>query len=309
MRKWDDSQLSNEDIQNLDYSNQANDSGPTAESLMSMIDSSNMGGKTRDGLYDASELDVPSDDDDSIDNLISTNNSNSESSNSSNRLFNFFKHLSGQRTIQKQDLDPVLHQMKEHLINKNVAADIADHLCKNIGEVLVGKKVDNWKTIYQTVKSQLEISLQQILTPGSSTDLLRDILSYRASSTSSSIFSFSSSNQQQDIKPYTITFCGVNGVGKSTNLSKICFWLLQNNLKVLIAACDTFRSGAVEQLRTHVRNLKALVEEMKKQGMLKGKATDEVVIELYEKGYGKDAAGIAKEAIQYGVLNEKMIRN
>ena len=52
---------------------------------------------------------------------------------------------------------------------------------------------------------------------------------------------------------YVITFCGVNGVGKSTNLAKICFWLIENKLSVLIAACDTFRAGAVEQLRTHTK--------------------------------------------------------
>jgi signal recognition particle receptor subunit alpha len=88
-----------------------------------------------------------------------------------------------------------------------------------------------------------------------------------------------------------MTFVGVNGVGKSTNLSKVCFWLLQNNFKVLIAACDTFRSGAVEQLRVHVRNLSLLAEQ---SNMGKGG------VELYERGYGKDAAGIAKEAIAYG---------
>ena len=52
------------------------------------------------------------------------------------------------------------------------------------------------------------------------------------------------------------------------------------------------RSGAVEQLRVHVRNL----------GMLgvngsEGKSS----VELFERGYGKDAAGIAKEAITYGI--------
>lgn len=62
--------------------------------------------------------------------------------------------------------------------------------------------------------------------------------------------------------------------------------MLQNNLKVLIAACDTFRSGAVEQLRVHVRNLNALGQNS--------------VVELYERGYGKDAAGIAKDAINFG---------
>lgn len=68
----------------------------------------------------------------------------------------------------------------------------------------------------------------------------------------------------------------------------MCFWLLQNNVKVLIAACDTFRSGAVEQLRVHARNLRAL------------QTSGGGVVELFERGYGKDSAGIAKDAIAYG---------
>lgn len=90
-------------------------------------------------------------------------------------------------------------------------------------------------------------------------------------------------------RPFVITFCGVNGVGKSTNLAKICFWLIENGMRVLIAACDTFRAGAVEQLRTHVKRLNALHPREEAQKM----------VELYEKGYGKDAAGIAMEAIRH----------
>lgn len=56
-------------------------------------------------------------------------------------------------------------------------------------------------------------------------------------------------------RPYVIVFCGVNGVGKSTNLAKICYWLNSHNLKVQLAACDTFRAGAVEQLKTHAMRL------------------------------------------------------
>ena len=33
-------------------------------------------------------------------------------------------------------------------------------------------------------------------------------------------------------KPYVIVFVGVNGVGKSTNLAKIAYWLVQNQMKV-----------------------------------------------------------------------------
>lgn len=126
------------------------------------------------------------------------------------------------------------------------------------------------------MQNALSASLTRVLTPKTSTDLLLEIQRKKAAAI--------------DIPdPYAITFVGVNGVGKSTNLSKVCFWLLQNGLRVLIAACDTFRSGAVEQLRVHVRNLGALSDESGG-------------IELYERGYGKDAAGIAKDAIAYGEL-------
>lgn len=123
----------------------------------------------------------------------------------------------------------------------------------------------------------MESSLRKILTPTTSLDLLREIQSV----TSPSGLSL------QKPRPYVISIVGVNGVGKSTNLSKICFFFLQNKFKVLIAACDTFRSGAVEQLRVHARNLKEL------------SAREGGQVELYEKGYGKDAANIAKDAVTY----------
>ena len=77
-------------------------------------------------------------------------------------------------------------------------------------------------------------------------------------------------------------------------LLQICFWLIENGFRVLIAACDTFRAGAVEQLRTHTRKLNSLHPPEKHAG--------QQMVQLYEKGYGKDAAGIAMEAINYGTL-------
>lgn len=73
---------------------------------------------------------------------------------------------------------------------------------------------------------------------------------------------------------------------------QISFWLIENGFTVLIAACDTFRAGAVEQLRTHQRRLNSLHPPEQHGGR--------PVVQLYEKGYGKDAAGIAMEAIAYG---------
>lgn len=47
---------------------------------------------------------------------------------------------------------------------------------------------------------------------------------------------------------YTIILSGVNGSGKTTSVGKIASQLIQQKKKVLIAACDTFRASAVEQL-------------------------------------------------------------
>jgi signal recognition particle receptor subunit alpha len=123
----------------------------------------------------------------------------------------------------------------------------------------------------------MESSLQKILTPTSSLDLLREI----------DAVSSPSALSLQKKRPYVMSIVGVNGVGKSTNLSKICFFLLQNKYRVLVVACDTFRSGAVEQLAVHVRNLKELT------------AREGGEVELYQKGYGKDAANVAKDAVTF----------
>ena len=76
-------------------------------------------------------------------------------------------------------------------------------------------------------------------------------------------------------------FCGVNGVGKSTSLAKVAFWLLNNGLSVLVAACDTFRSGAVEQLETHVTRLSQHGHP----------------ISLFCQGYGREPAVVAQQAV------------
>lgn len=128
-----------------------------------------------------------------------------------------------------------------------------------------------------TIRNSMESALRKILTPTTSLDLLRSIQNVTQPSALS----------MQSARPYVISIVGVNGVGKSTNLSKICYFLLQNKFRVLVVAADTFRSGAVEQLRVHVRNLQELSSR-------EGGSVD-----LYERGYGKDAANIAADAVKH----------
>ncbi len=51
-----------------------------------------------------------------------------------------------------------------------------------------------------------------------------------------------------DGRPYVMLIVGVNGVGKTTTIAKITHWLLQQERTVMLAAGDTYRAAAVEQL-------------------------------------------------------------
>ncbi|KAK9440376.1 signal sequence receptor alpha subunit [Metarhizium brunneum] len=194
-----------------------------------------------------------------------------------NALSGMFRNVVGGKTLTKEDLDKAMKGMEEHLLRKNVAREAAVRLCEGVEKELVGVKTGNFESITSKIQTAMESSLTKMLTPTSSLDLLREIDSITAPPATS----------LRKARPYVISIVGVNGVGKSTNLSKICFFLLQNKYKVLIAAGDTFRSGAVEQLAVHVRNLKELT------------AREGGQVELYQKGYGKDAATVAKDAVSH----------
>jgi len=164
------------------------------------------------------------------------------------------------KQLTEADLNPIMEQFSNHLVSKNVATEIAEKLCSSVSQNLIGKQLSTFSRVSTTVKTAMEDALTRILTPKRQIDVLREARAAKSNK-----------------RPYVIVFVGVNGVGKSTSLAKVCSWLLQNDLKVMIAGCDTFRSGAVEQLEVHARNLG---------------------VEVFHRGYGKDPAAVSKEAIQ-----------
>ncbi|OWB55940.1 hypothetical protein B5S28_g1829 [[Candida] boidinii] len=190
----------------------------------------------------------------------------------SSKPFGFLRNILGGKKIDKSDVLKVKTALKNHLIKKNVAPTVANNLVNEVEKDLLGTTTEKFTTVDETARKALEKQLIKLLTPNTSIDLLNEIQSKKSSGN----------------LPYVISVVGVNGVGKSTNLSKLAFWLLQNNYRVLITACDTFRSGAVEQLRTHVNNLQKLTE-------------DKNMVELFEGGYGGSdlVSKIATGAIKY----------
>ena len=171
----------------------------------------------------------------------------------------------GSREMTEEDLAPVMEQFRDLLISKNVARDCAEKLCASVGGSLRGKTISGYNGVKNAVKASMEEALLRILTPKQDMDIIRQV-----------------KLSQAQKKPYVVVFVGVNGVGKSTSLSKVCFWLKAQKFRVMLAACDTFRSGAVEQLKTHASRLD---------------------VPVFEKGYNKDAAAIALDAVKHAEQN------
>lgn len=82
-------------------------------------------------------------------------------------------------------------------------------------------------------------------------------------------------------KTNVLLVIGVNGVGKTTSIAKIARYFTKANKKVLLVAGDTFRAGAVEQLKVWADRLKVDIVVPKKQGQ----ETASVIYEGLKKGY------------------------
>ncbi|KAJ2355422.1 hypothetical protein IWW50_003389 [Coemansia erecta] len=256
----------------LDFSGGAGNSSGNIDSdaareASALVDERSRGVRTEDGVYEVADVAERSDAFQLLD-----AEQGSEGADAGRGILGMFRALTSGRVLTEADLAQPMAQMREHLANKNVAADIAGEISRTVARGLVGVRVGGLQSVRALVEQSMATALTRVLAPASSTDIIRDI-----------------DHVRRQGRPYVMAFVGVNGVGKSTNLSKVCYWLLQNRKRVLIAACDTFRSGAVEQLRVHVRNLCALSANQS--------------VEIFERGYGKDSAAIARDAIAFGAAN------
>lgn len=107
-------------------------------------------------------------------------------------MFSLFKGLVGSKNLTKQDMKATLEKLKDHLITKNVAADIAIKLCESVAAKLEGKVLGTFESVASTVKNTLTESLVQILSPKRRVDILRDCM-----------------EAQKQHRPYVMCFCGV----------------------------------------------------------------------------------------------------
>ncbi|HJL71080.1 MAG TPA: signal recognition particle-docking protein FtsY [Candidatus Poseidoniia archaeon] len=136
--------------------------------------------------------------------------------------------------IHEKHLENVLWEMELALMESDVAVEALEEMKAIIKKRLVGLRVENRAAITPTIEKALKASLVELL--------------------SKTTFDPQTLLEKRD-GPLVIAFVGVNGTGKTTTIARITDWLQQNGKSVVMAASDTFRAGAIEQLELHAQRL------------------------------------------------------
>ena len=157
--------------------------------------------------------------------------------------------------VKKEIDDKTLDKIEEYLIQSDVGVIAASE----IKEIISDSKIDPKKDIAEEI----------------STILKEYIISLMKPLENNSFF-------QKKEKINATLVSGVNGVGKTTTIGKISKILKANGNKVMLAASDTFRAAAIEQLENWA---------------------NKVEVEITKSSQGADPASVAYKAIEEAIAN------
>lgn len=138
------------------------------------------------------------------------------------------------RRIKPKVLDRYLYDLEIALLEADVALPVVSELTKDLEEELLGRRMTREVNFQAGMWHALQRSLERVL-GGPTLDLMDAVV--------------------HGEKPVILMFVGVNGTGKTTAIAKLAHRFQAEGLSCVLAAGDTFRAGAIEQLEEHARRL------------------------------------------------------
>lgn len=191
--------------------------------------------------------------------LKSENNSKPDSDHTEDMVGN-----SGKR-IKEDPLDDILDELEVALLESDVAYPVVQEIILGVRDNLVNKRYSREYTLEQVVETAIK-------------DAVRNVLKVNE-------FDFKKWVDEQS-RPTIIMFIGINGTGKTTAIAKIANMLQKEGKSVVMAACDTFRAGAIEQLSIHA---------------------DRLGVKIVKQSQDADPAAVAFDAIEHAKSKKKDI--
>jgi len=166
------------------------------------------------------------------------------------------------RIIDEKRLNDLLWDLEMGLLEADVAYNVIDSIKKDIRNEISSLPFDRTKA-GDFIETVLKNAIGHIL--------------------QSNNFNFDTYLQTHE-KPIVIMFVGVNGTGKTLSIAKMANLLQKKGMTCVMAAGDTFRAGAIEQLTIHA---------------------DRLGVKIIKHGSGADPAAVAFDAIEHAAAKHK----
>jgi fused signal recognition particle receptor len=166
-----------------------------------------------------------------------------------------------EKKLSEGELEEVAYQFQLSLIEGDVAQAVAEKLTNQVKESLTGVKVERSDVASDEVRKSLLASLEKTFASAGSPDILAKIKEKNARG-----------------EPFVILFLGINGTGKTTTIAKFGALLRKSGISVVVAAGDTHRPGAIEQLTEHANR---------------------IAMKVVSQGYGADPAAVGRDGLLY----------
>ena len=181
---------------------------------------------------------------------------------------NFYDRIT-KTELQGKDLDKVLDQFKLSLVENDVAVSVADYVADEMKVKLKDVQFTRFSDTRKGVKTILSEVLLSVLDRSGRLDLFEYIDKKRKAG-----------------EPTVIVFVGINGTGKTTSIAKLAHILQKRGITCVLAASDTYRSGAIEQLAIHAQRIGVRMIQHQYQGDPAAVAYDAV---NYARAHGVNA--------------------
>ena len=177
-------------------------------------------------------------------------------------IFSFVR----EKTIQEKHVEDILFELEMELLQGDVAMEVATDVVESVKDNLVGKKIKRSNDITEYTYFALKDAVYDIINiPGKSmTEMLEE--------------------KKAQGEPLVVMFVGINGTGKTTTIGKLANYYLKKGYTPVIAASDTFRAGAIEQVTHHA---------------------DNVGVKIIKHQKGSDPAAVAFDAVEHACAQGK----
>ena len=160
--------------------------------------------------------------------------------------------------LDENDLEDPLMELEVALLESDLALSVTDAIVASVKEQLSGTRKKLGKNTGSIVEEALRNAILEVM--------------------SANVFDFDEFMAQRRGQTVHIAFIGINGTGKTTSIAKIANRLQKAGYSMTIAAGDTFRAGAIDQIQIHA---------------------DRLGIKVIRHQEGSDPAAVIYDALQY----------